>query len=44
MHLEDEGDLKMPRERNTVIGSSFIGAATHILLDTSLRVAKPPSP
>lgn len=30
----------MPREGNTVIGSSFIGAGTHILRETSLRVAQ----
>ena len=40
MDLEDKGDLVMPRERSTVMGSSFIGAGTHILLDTSLRVAQ----
>lgn len=40
MDLEDEEDLVMPREGNSVIGSSFIGTCTHILLDTSLRVAE----
>lgn len=40
MDLEDEKDLVMPTEGNTVIWSSFIGAGTHILLETSLRVAQ----
>ncbi len=40
MDLEDEEDLVMPRERNTVIGSSFIGAGSHILLEASLQVAQ----
>lgn len=38
MDAEDEGDLVRPTEGNAVIGSSFIGSGTHILLDTYLPV------